>query len=157
MIMSLSGEGKPFALSPSSFPPHWTRGRRLFVKKKHTHPHTHFYSAKRVGRFPRWYGLPLRLLSLLRSHITHTYLTITPLVADSGALACWRASLLLTWNIQRTHFCPLAYYVTLHCITYLFLTVVWWWFWCRCRVWMEKMATSNDGVILSHHDHGWSR
>ena len=40
------------------------------------------------SRFPRWYDLPLSPLSLLLSHITHTYLTITPLAADSGALAC---------------------------------------------------------------------
>ena len=65
----LSSADKPFALSPSSFPPHWTRPRGC---KKNTHTPTHFYSAKRVGRFPRWYDLPLSPLSLLLSHIKHT-------------------------------------------------------------------------------------
>ena len=91
---------------------------------KNTHTRTHFSSAKRVGRFPRWYGLPPILLPLLLSHVTHTYLTITsPL---SGRCPCMlTCELTASIKIQRTHFCPLPYYVTLHCITYLFLTVVW--------------------------------
>ena len=93
----LSSADKPFALSPLFFPPHWTRGRGC---KKNTHKTTHFCSAKRVGRFPRWYGLPLSPLLLLLSYITHTYLTITPLAADSVALTCWLAS--LTANIRYT-------------------------------------------------------
>ena len=114
---------------------------------KNTHTRTHFSSAKRVGRFPRWYGLPPILLPLLLSHITHTYLTITsPL---SGRCPCMlTCELTASIKIQRTHFCPLPYYVTLHCITYLFLTVVWWRSWCRssantAKNWTESTASTG--------------